>query len=193
MTRFNRIFAGLIGLGVATGAALVLAVLARLASPEQARLGAWVGDGLRRLSAMGPQDRLVAIMITALVLVLGIWLVWLELATVLQSPKPVVLRDAASGSVTVAVEGLRQIAEHEAMQVDGVVDSRATVSSGRAGLTVRCTIAVIREATVPIVAEQVRVGIQAALQHHLGRPAERVTVHARSGSLSHRQRVSRVS
>lgn len=88
------------------------------------------------------------------------------------------------GDVSVDLEQVGLLAQHEAERVTGVREVRTNASSTRSGLSVEQTVAVESEASFTTLAEQIQQRVKRSLEHHLGLPVATVRVLMRHTTLS---------
>jgi hypothetical protein len=178
----NRALAIVIALLVLAAAALVLVVSAGLVSPQQIGIPL-LADVLAPFAELQPPEQWWAVGVAALLLVLALILLIAELTPPERDSKLTVKEDEL-GRVTVFQSSLRKLANREAGQVPGVLESDAEVDQSKHGFEVRSRVSIDPASDVPQLAEEVRERVKAALERHLGREVKEVTVSAQLEPLS---------
>jgi hypothetical protein len=184
MNALNRIVASLLLAAVAVVAVTTLLVLMHVARPEEFAVGPWLGGGLAHLAALAAPARWWAVAAAGGAFVVGIALLYLEIATLApRQPPRLVLRQSGLGTVTVQVDGIRALASREAASVDGVRDARTMLRGSDDGLRLACRVAVDPHADLPALSRTVQERVRDAVQHHLGETVTEVSIDAQATPL----------
>jgi hypothetical protein len=180
MNALNRGLAILLGLLLFAGGAAA-AVVVSVPEWRQA-IDAWLPQGMEQLSVLLEQqwDLLFGGFVVA---VIGLALLLVELRTQ-RAASQLVLREDSAGEVTILVDSTRRLVDHVAERIPNVKEAQALVLPTPKGLRVRCRVTVDPAANVPELAREVQSQIGAALEHHLGRPVDEVSVSAQIMPLS---------
>jgi uncharacterized alkaline shock family protein YloU len=178
----NRVLAIVLALLVLAAAVLVLIVGVGLVSPQQIGIPL-LADVLAPFAELEPPELWWLIGAAALLMVLALILLVAELTPPERDHKLTVKEDEL-GRVTVSQSSLRKLANREAGQVPGVLESDSELDESRQGLEVRSRVSVDPSSDVPQLADQVRERVKAALERHLGREVKEVTVSAQLEPLS---------
>jgi uncharacterized alkaline shock family protein YloU len=191
MNGLNRFIVVLLALAFAGAAALVLLVGAGLVAPDRLPLGYWLQNGLGILATPGRMERLPGLAVAGAVLLMSLWLLWLEARSAMKPDPAIVVHDTRNGRVTMARAGVEHLAEKVATEVDGVMEARARVL-GAEDIEVRCQARIDPASNAPSLAEQLRERVREAVEAHIGRPVARLSVHTQLDSLKRYRTPSRV-
>lgn len=186
MKILNRVLAIVFALLLLAAAALVLIVSVRLVSPQQIGIPL-LSDVLAPFAELQPPEQWWALGVAAVLLVLALILLVAELTPPKRDPRVTVKEDEL-GRVTVSQSSLRKLANREAAQVPGVLESDSELDQSKQGFEVRSRVSIDPASDVPQLAEQVRERVKAALERHLGREVKEVTVSAQLEPLSGKKR-----
>jgi hypothetical protein len=180
MNALNRGLAILLGaVLLAGGAAAALAV----SWPSwRAGIDGWLPQAMEQVSVLLGQPAEVA-GVGILVALLGLALLLAELRPN-RAESQLLLREDSAGEVTILVDSTRRLVNHVTERIANVKEVQSLVIPTAKGLRVRCRIAVDPAASVPELAREVQSRVGAALEHHLGRPVDEVSVVAQIMPLS---------
>lgn len=187
MNTFNRLFVVLGLVSTVLLSVVVLAVMTGLLHPSQLPVGAWLQQGFYLLLAGDVGDRLIKTLVTLALMTGAGGMLWMEGYSARRHHRPILLSTAPGGDVTLSRSSVQRLVEHAASQVDGVLEAKASVR-GSTRLTVECHTCVTPESSAPSVAEEVRTRLSRAIEHHVGRPVNRVYVHTQLESVQNRGR-----
>jgi uncharacterized alkaline shock family protein YloU len=176
MNLLNRAIVTLLAVFVLVAAGLVLLVIVGLVRPDQLALGSWLRDGLALLTQRERPEREWALALSLTLLPLSLLILLLELRPRRRKEAAVLLKQDESGRVTVAREGVQELATREATRVEGVLAARSQVTDGQGGLRVLCRVSIDPTANVPRLCEEIQERVKTAVEHHLGRPVAEVSV-----------------
>lgn len=191
MNGLNRFIVVLVALKLAAATTLVLLVGAGLVQPDRLPLGYWLQNGLGILATPGRMERLPGLAVAGGVLLLSLWLLWLEARSVMRPNPAILVHNTRNGRVTMARSGVEHLAEKVATEVDGVMEARARVL-GTNDIDVRCQARIDPASHAPALAEQLRERVREAVEAHIGRPVARLSVHTQLDSLKRYRTPSRV-
>lgn len=190
MNAFNRALLLLLSLAVFLGGGLVFLVASGLATPDSApgspELSRLMGE--IRIRSEGAEAAWLGG--GAATAILGLALFILEAGVRRPAPKLMLLRSDPKGNVTVSLQGLRRLAEHEIGTIYSVERVEAVVRNHKKGLRLDCHLQLAPDANAPSVAAEVRERLMASLENHVGAPPDRINVHTQVGRPNtHRRKV----
>ncbi len=191
MNLFNRAVVSLLALVLLVASAVVLLVALGVVRPEQLPLGPWIQDGLAVLARRERPEWQWAIGIGLGLLTLSLLVLFLELRP-RREAAPLTIKQNGAGRVTVARDGVRELATREASRVTGVMEARSHVEERADGLEILCQLSVDPTASVPQLSQEVQERTKAAIEHHLGRRVTKVSVRTQLAPLAGRRSVPRV-
>ena len=183
---FNRLIGILVAVLLVVGGVLALLSASDVAD-AQAVGTPWLEEGLRRLAQ--PDLRTIAIVASGVAILAGLLLLFMELLPPRREAATMALKQDALGSVTVTRQGVRELVNREADQVDGVNEVDSQVTENRNGLRVFCRLSVSPTANVPELAEEVRQRVKTAVEHRLGKPVAEVAVQTQLAPMTRGRRV----
>lgn len=199
MNVFNRIVVMLLEALLIAGAALVLLVTLGALAPQQVlpagtsetALGQW----LESFTAMPPTMTLLVTLLAGLSILLGLFLLALELRPAPQE-RTLAIREDGLGRVTVRLESVRDLIVYTAAHLPGVLQVKPTIDRGPQGLTIHCRTSLTPEAHIPQVTAELQSRIKQTIERHLGMKVAVVTVQAQLEPLAgmeipHRSRAAR--
>jgi hypothetical protein len=191
---FNRLLAILLALVLlVTASAALLTTLGVLQPNQVAPAGSWFVDRLAPFTRFDATTSNLAVGIALALIVLALLLLVLELRQGPRRERRITLKEDAVGRVTVALDGLRELADREAGRVAGVLRARSQVEDQPAGLEIACRLTVDPECSVPDMTQELRERLKAAVEHHTGLVVTRVSVDADVAPLPANQRHRRVA
>lgn len=188
MNIFNRILIFLLGVAMLVAVSAVLIVTLDVVEPPQIAPNAWFEDRLIWFDELDGSDEMWAIIASVLFLVAGLALLFFELKPNGDGGR-LTLKEDAFGRVTIARGGIVELANHEAMQVSGVRESRARVTDEKGQLHIHERVSIDPEAQVSDVTEGIRERIKTAVEHHVGWSVTKVHVDAQVQPQSQKARV----
>ncbi|MBV9578673.1 MAG: alkaline shock response membrane anchor protein AmaP [Chloroflexi bacterium] len=180
---FNRLLIILLALVVLVAAGAVLLTALGVIQPAQiAASSVWVADHLAPYSNLDPTRMGWTIGICVVLMVLAIVLLVLELR-VRRGARRITLKEDELGTVTVALDGVRELVDREAGQVAGVKSAHSHVEQQPQGLRIECQVAVDPASSVPDLTRELRERLKTAVQHHVGMTVTEVSVDAQVAPL----------
>jgi hypothetical protein len=189
---FNRLLVVLLALLLLVAAGAVLLTTLGLTRPEQLAPTPWFVDRLVPFTQLDPTTRGWAVGVGIVLLLLGLLLLVVELRPGAREAPRITLKEDGLGRVTVERDGVRQLVDHEAGRVAGVMEVRSHVEEDPAGLRILCRVSVDPTRSVPDVTQELQERLKAVVEHHLGRPVANVSVDARVALVSDRRAGRRV-
>jgi hypothetical protein len=115
--------------------------------------------------------------------VIGLILLWLELRPRRRERLLILQRDK-TGEVTVAISGLKRLADYVVGQMPQVESVTSEARPRRDGVAFVCRVQVKPDAHTPALAQEIKDRISSAVISHVGLPATTIHVHTRVGALS---------
>jgi hypothetical protein len=189
---FNRLLVVLLALLLLVAAGAVLLTTLGLTRPEQLAPAPWFVDRLVPFTQLDPTTRGWAVGVGIVLLLLGLLLLVVELRPGAREAPRITLKEDGLGRVTVERDGVRQLVDHEAGRVAGVMEVRSRVEEDPAGLRILCRVSVDPSRSVPDVTQELQERLKAVVEHHLGRPVANVSVDARVALVGDRRARRRV-
>ena len=122
-------------------------------------------------------------MSSIVLLLVGLLLLFLELRPEPRAAPRITLKEDGLGRVTVARDGVRELADREAGRVAGVMTVRSQVEEDPTGLRILCRISVDPASSVPEMTQELQQRLKAVVEHHLGLPVAQVSVDAQVAPL----------
>jgi uncharacterized alkaline shock family protein YloU len=204
MNIFNRIFMVVLALLVCAFGTTVFLLLTGIVIPRNQYLRYILAlyNAYRAVALLRGASPNTAIIIAFLVGLVGLILLVLELlpiGRVFRRPegKPYVVRQDTIGEVTVHRSMVRDLVEHEATTVPGVVHAEPHVHDKPDGLQIAVDASLAWDADAPSVGQSLQERIKDSVQTHLGLPVTQVQVTATRELLKEtkepRRRVPRVA
>jgi uncharacterized alkaline shock family protein YloU len=181
MMIFNRVFT-ILALGVmCAGAVLMLLMVGGIVALQPALLPDWLAVLVNEIQrAQGRYMWQLGIGAASAASV-ALLLLALEMRALLtRLPPALMLRHTPEGSVTVAVDSIRELASREAREIEGVRDSRTAVAASSRGIRLTCRILVDQSVSVPQLADEVQSRLRSAIERVLGEPVQDVSVAAQT-------------
>lgn len=191
MNFFNRVLVLLLSLLALGAAGIVLLLAAGLLAPEQLAGAPAIRDLLAPLARPTEGGRGQTITIALAVILGSLLLIVLELMPGRQE-KRLLLKQDDTGAVTVALDGVRELARMAAGRVEGVREARADLTEDARGLHVRLRVSVDPDLALPELAHRLQEQVKSAVEHHLGRPVADVHIESQATPLEARRRAPRV-
>jgi hypothetical protein len=190
---FNRLLIILLALVVlVTTIAALLTTLGLIQPVQLALAGSWFIDRLIPFTQLDPMTGTLTVGVCLVLIVLALLLLFLELRPGPREARRITLKDDDLGRVTVALDGLRTLANREATRVDGVLRARTQVEQEPPGLRIACRVSVDPASSVPDLTQTLRERLKAAVEHHVGLKVSHVSVDAQVAPLGTNQRHRRV-
>ena len=177
MALFNRILIILLSVVAIISAGAVLLTTLGLIQPSQAAAsGSWVAERLLQFTQLDSTTWRSTVVVSLAIILLALALFVFELLPGRRAPRTITLRDDTAGKVTVALDGLRKLADREAGRVPGVVQARSDVAEDPPGLRIACRVAVDPSKSVPDMSEKLRERVKTSVEHHVGVAVTQVLV-----------------
>jgi uncharacterized alkaline shock family protein YloU len=190
---FNRLLIILLALVVlVTAIAALLTTLGVIQPVQLALAGSWFVDRLLPFTQLDPTTGTLTVGVCLVLIVLALLLLYLELRPGRREPRRITLKNDELGRVTVALDGIRQLADREASRVEGVVRARSQVEQEPPGLRIACRVSVDPASSVPEMTETLRERLKSAVEHHVGLVVSHISVDAQVAPLATNQRHRRV-
>jgi uncharacterized alkaline shock family protein YloU len=135
--------------------------------------------------ASGNVAILIALMLAAIGLAVLVLELWGPVRLLLRGrqDKPYVIRRDAHGQVTVGRSMVRDVVQHEAEAVPGVLHAEPSVHDGKDGLRVSTRASLVWDADAPGTGQILQERIRESVQNHLGLPVAEVNVVAQTAPL----------
>lgn len=191
MNVFNRLLLILLDLLLLVTAGAVLLTTLGVTQPKQLAPTPWFVDRLVPFTQLDPTSRNWAVGVSIVVFLVGLLLLFFELRPGPRQAPRIMLKQDGLGRVTMARDGVRELADREAGQVAGVMEVRSHVEEDAAGLRILCRLSVDPTRSVPEVTQELQERLKAAVEHHLGRPVAEVRVDAQVAPLVSDRRAGR--
>jgi len=191
MNVFNRLLLILLDLLLLVTAGAVLLTTLGVTQPKQLAPTPWFVDRLVPFTQLDPTTRGWTVGVSIVLLLLGLLLLFFELRPGPRQAPRIMLKQDGLGRVTMARDGVRELADREAGQVAGVMEVRSHVEEDAAGLRILCRLSVDPTRSVPEVTQELQERLKAAVEHHLGRPVAEVRVDAQVAPLVSDRRAGR--
>jgi hypothetical protein len=190
---FNRLLIILLAVVVLVAATAVLLTTLGMIQPGQlASAGSWYVDRLVPFTQLDPTTSGFTVGVCLALVVLALVLLFLELRPGPREAHRITLKDDEMGRVTVALDGLRQLADREAARIEGVTRAESRVEEQPPGLRVSCRVSVDPECSVPDMTQKLRERLKTAVEHHVGLVVTTISVDAQVAPLAPNQRHRRV-
>ncbi len=183
MSVFNRLLIILLALLLLLGAGAVLLTTLRVAQPAQLAPSGWFVDRLVPFTQLDPSLWSWAVGVSIVLILLALVLLFVELRPEPRAAPRITLKQDGLGQVTVARDGVRELADREAGRVSGVMSARSRVEEDPTGLRILCRIAVDPSMSVPDLTQELQERLKAAVEHHLGLTVTQVSVDAQVAPL----------
>jgi uncharacterized alkaline shock family protein YloU len=184
MSVFNRLFIILLALVLLVAAIAVLLTTLHVAQPSQAApAGSWFVDRLTPFAQLDSSLSGWAIGVCVAFVVVAVVLLFLELRVRSRARHRVTIKEDDLGRVTLALDGVRELADHEASRVVGVNRAHSQVQEEQEGLHILCRVSVDPTSNVPEMTAELRERLKSAVEHHVGLPVTEVSVEAQVAPL----------
>ncbi len=183
MSVFNRLLIILLALVMLVAAGAVLLTTLRVTQPAQLAPTPWFVDRLVPFTQLDPTLWSWAVGVSVVLLLVGLFLLFIELRPEPRAAPRITLKQDGLGRVTVARDGVRELADREAGRVSGVMSVRSHVEEDPTGLQILCRISVDPASSVPELTRELQERLKAAVEHHLGLPVMQVSVDAQLAPL----------
>ena len=179
MDAINRMVMILLSLVTAAFGIISLLLLAGIlqplwVSPAGALMNQW-----QWIAGLQGADKTTGWLVFGVLTVAGLLCLFLELLglfPVKREPSAYVIRQDGLGQVRVARKSVRDLVQHEAAIVPGVVEVRPEVRKEAEGIVVYARTSLAPEAAATTVGQQLQEQIQKSVQHHIGLPVSKVQV-----------------
>ncbi len=187
MNVFNRIVVILLLAVLFIGAVLILLITYGAVAPQQVlpagTANTGLGQWLASFAAMGPNATLLTTVIAVLVILVSLWLLYLELR-----PEPradvIQIREDGLGTVTVRRDSVRDLILHTASSMPDVLQVDPRIDTGRDGVNIYCRTSLTPDAEVAQVTTELQERIKQAVERYLGMNVANVAVDAQLKPLS---------
>lgn len=189
MNAFNRGFVILLSIALIIVSGAIFLVTVGVFDPQQVSPTGWIEDRMVWFQELSGNDQALATAISLALIALGLLLLLLELKPSGDGGRMTLSEDAL-GKVTVQRNGIAALANYEAMQVDGVRESRAEVQEDNGRLYIREHVSVAPQAEIPAVSESVRERVKNAIEQHVGWSVAEIEVDARVETPKRKPRVA---
>jgi len=190
---FNRVFIILLSVVVLIVTGAVLLTTLGLIHPEQAAAsGARLTERLVQFTQLDPTTWRWTVVVSVAIILLSLLLLVVELLPGRRAPRTITLKDDKVGKVTVALDGLRKLADREAALVPGVVRARSKVMEESRGLRISCRVSVDPSENVPEMSEKLRERLKMSVQHHVGLAITQLAIDTRVAPVATDPRPRRV-
>ncbi len=179
MNLFNRIVVLLLILLTLGGAGLVLALMYGLLAPQQipaAVATTPLGQWLASFAQLEQTARVVATVVAALVILLMLWLLYLELRPSRRRDDTIVVRNGPLGPVTFRKDSIRDLVLYVTSTIPNVLQVHPRISTRGDGVDVRCRAALTPEADAAQTGAELQERIRTALEQRLGLRVENIDV-----------------
>jgi len=175
---------------LATAGAVLLTTLG-VTQPAQLAPTPWSVDRLGPFTHLDPTTWGWTVGVSIVLLLLGLLLLFLELRPGPREAPQIIVKQDGLGRVTVARDGVGELANREAGLVAGVMEVSSHVEEQAAGLRILCRLSVDPTKSVPEVTQEVQERLKVAVEHHLGRPVAEVHVDTQVAPLVSDRRAGR--
>jgi hypothetical protein len=176
MNIFNRLAMLLLSLAALAFGVVVLLLLSGLISPTIVSPGGLFLNQWRFFAHLNGAEANTAVLVCAIVAVVGLILLILELLPSRRQSRDFVVRDDARGKVTIARTSVRDLVRYEAASMPEVKEAAAVADTGPKGFRVQVRAAISPDADAVKVAQALQDRVQQAIQHHTGLPTAQVHV-----------------
>jgi len=203
MTIFNRIFMLLLGLCVFAFGTITFLLLTGLVVPQNEYLRSILAlyNAWRAIVLLRGATTNIAVLVALVLLVAGLVLVVLELLPMgrlffrRRESKQYVVRQDSLGQVTLERSMIRDVVQHVAEAVPGVVHAEPDVKDSADGLRLSTRASLAWDADARAIGQQLQERIKDSVQTQLGLPVAEVRVTAQSAPVvkDQRRRVARVA
>lgn len=187
MNVFNRIVVILLVFVLFVGAVLILLITYGVVAPQQilpaGTADTGLGQWLASFAVMGPNATLLTTVIAVLVILVSLWLLYLELR-----PEPradvIQIREDGLGSVTVRTDSVHDLILHTASTMPDVLQIYPRIDTGSDGVKIHCRTSLTPDADVSQVTTELQERIKQAVERYLGMKVANVAVDAQLKPLS---------
>ncbi len=191
MSVFNRLLIILLDLLLLVAAGAVLLTALGVTQPEQLAPTPWFVNRLVPFTQLDPTSWRRVVGVSVVLLLVGLLLLFLELRPGPREAPRMTLKQDGLGRVTMARDGVRELVDHEASRVAGVMEVRSRVEEDPAGLRILCRVSVDPTGSVPEMTQELQERLKGVVEHHLGRPVAEVRVDAQVAPLASDRRAGR--
>ncbi len=188
MNVFNRIVMFLLSLATLAFGVISLLLLGGVIRPVAVSPGGVLMSQWSFFTRLSTGDATSAAIVSVIVALVGLIVLILELIPGRREPAHYVIRQDGLGKVTVARTSVRDLVQHEAATVPGIMETRQEVDGGPKGLHIHVRTALAPDAEASAVGEALQVKIQQSVQHHIGVPVSAVDVATQIAPLDNRTR-----
>ncbi len=189
MNVFNRALLIVLALAVLIATTAVLITTLGWLEPAQLAPAGWLRERLEPFAALDAADQRWTVAGCLALVILGLLLLYLEVRPPPPGERRLLLKEDGLGRVTVARDGVQELARREAGRVPGVMEARAKVEEERDGLRILGRLSVHPDVSLPALSQEVQERVKSAVEHHLGRPVATVKLDTQLAPLDGRRRV----
>jgi hypothetical protein len=190
---FNRILIVLLSVITIIGTGAVLLTTLGVLHPEQAAAsGSRVAERLVQFQQLDSSTWRWTVLICLAIILVALLLLVFELVPGRRAPRRITIKDDKVGRVTVALDSLRQLADHEASLIPGVVRASSQVAEQPPGLSIACRISVDPSKSVPDMSEKLRERVKTSVEHHVGIAVTQLSIDTRVATPATNRRPRRV-
>jgi hypothetical protein len=187
MNVFNRIVVILLAAVLFIGAVLILLITFGAVTPQQllpaGTANTVLGQWIEAFARMQPNVTLLTTVIAVLVILVSLWILYLELRPKPQ-PDVIRIREDGLGTVTVRTKSVHDLILHTASTMPDVLQVHARIDRGPGEVNIHCRTSLTPEADVPQVTTELQERIKQAVERYLGMHVASVTVDAQLEPLS---------
>jgi hypothetical protein len=187
MNVFNRIVVILLAAVLFIGAVLILLITFGAVTPQQilpaGTANTVLGQWIESFARMQPNATLLTTVIAVLVILVSLWILYLELRPKPQ-PDVIRIREDGLGTVTVRTESVHDLILHTASTMPDVLQVHSRIARGPDGVNIHCRTSLTPEANVPQVTTELQERIKQAVERYLGMNVANVAVDAQLEPLS---------
>ncbi len=187
MNIFNRIVMLVLGIIVLAFGATTFLLLTGIVVPENSYLRAILAlySAWRAVALLRGATTNIAVLVALLLAIVGLVLVILELLPLgrlfrRREPKQYVVRQDSLGQVTLGRSMVRDLVQHVAEDVPGVVHAEPEVKDSADGLRISTRASLAWDADAPSVGQQLQERVKDSVQTQLGLPVAEVHVTAQT-------------
>ena len=188
MNTFNRIVILLLSLAALVFGVVTLLLVSGLVTPADVSPGGVFLSLWSFFAHLDTAGATTAILVCALVAVVGLIVFILELLPGRQKPRDFVVKEDGLGKVTIKRTSVRDLVRYEASTMPEIIDARPTADSGPNGLRVQVQAELSPDTDAVEVAEALQKKIQQSIQHHTGLPTADIQVMTQIEPLKHTER-----
>jgi hypothetical protein len=190
MNVFNRVLVVVLSIVVLVGAAAALLTSLHAIQPQVAP-HPWLVDRLLPFAQLDATLGAWTMGVSLALIVLALLLLVLELRPEPRPPARITLKEDGLGRVTVALDGIRELADREAGRVSGVMRAHSRVVAEPQGVRIAGRVSVDPACSVPDITRELQSRLKDAVEHHVGLAVTEVSVDAQVAPLVVERRARR--